>query len=541
MIDHFISSTLVSLVAVGAVLMLRHDRAAVRHAVLFAAIVRFAIPTSWLRIDFLPPIEPMLLHARPVTVAITRAATHPAPTRFDWRIVWAFGAAVCLSHWASRAFRHPKAVRPPTPEESQAFPGVPLRIVAPGHVPGACGVFRPVVVLPDGLADHLTPLEMNALVAHEMAHVRRHDNMTAAIAHSVVSIFWFHPLLWWLERRLLEERETACDESVLGQGIGAQEYCAGIAKVCRMSVATAGYAGANGSNLQKRMEHIMSGQLTLSSSRFLRAAAGVLIAAAAVVPIVRAQTAPRQAYVDAEKFMSAGQADEAIARLQKEVAANPGDRDLQIALGNLLVRAKRYDDAARVLEGVLDSIPSFSEQRADIYLRLGETYRRKGDDGSAIGALTKARQLAPEKIEVISTLALTLDHAGRNEEAEKAYREALALQPDNGVALNNLAYLRADSDEAMDLAGRAKKALPNSLEVTDTMGWIHLKAGRPGEAVKSFAEVVLQSPGTVPFREHLAVALEQVGGSPELVALLRTAPSAETEGKLKELVRNLPR
>src|ERR1035441_7690922 len=71
------------------------------------------------------------------------------------------------------------------------------------------------------------------------------------------------------------------------------------------------------------------------------------------------------------------------------------------------------------------------------YLQMGEVYRRKGDDVSAIAALQKAREILPEDGRVMTTLALTFDHAGRTPEAKQIYEAALKLEPGNGVALNN--------------------------------------------------------------------------------------------------------
>ena len=197
MIAHLISSSVVGVVALTAVAAMRRDGAAWRHAILLAAILRFAVPTEWLRVvpaERMQSIAPMLRHPGPVE-SVVRVMAAPAAARFDWKILWAIGTAASLGLWARRALRRIPAVRPPTWEESQMLPGVPLRIVAPEHVPGAYGLFRQQVVLPDGLAFHLSESEMRAVVEHEMAHVRRWDNLTAALARVVVSIFWFHPLL----------------------------------------------------------------------------------------------------------------------------------------------------------------------------------------------------------------------------------------------------------------------------------------------------------------------------------------------------------
>ncbi len=84
--------------------------------------------------------------------------------------------------------------------------------------PGVFGILRPVLLLPEGITDRLTPAQLEAVIAHELCHVRRRDNLTAAIHMVVETVFWFHPLVWWIRARLVEERERACDEEVLRAG-----------------------------------------------------------------------------------------------------------------------------------------------------------------------------------------------------------------------------------------------------------------------------------------------------------------------------------
>ena len=160
---------------------------------------------------------------------------------------------------------------------------VDLRIVAAGVTPGAWGWLRGCILLPDGLSMQLNAAELEAVLSHEIAHVRRRDNLIAAAAHAITSVFWFHPLVWWIERRMLVEREAACDEMVLARGASAQDYAAGILKVCQAGFAgAAGYAGVTGSNLGNRMEYIMS----LNPNRRPSAAARALLAACFTIAVM---------------------------------------------------------------------------------------------------------------------------------------------------------------------------------------------------------------------------------------------------------------
>src|ERR1019366_6980863 len=126
--------------------------------------------------------------------------------------------------------------------------------------PGVVGIFKPVLLLPEGIAEHLTPPQLEAILAHELRHVQRRDNLTAAIHMLVETLFWFHPAVWWIRARLIEEREQACDEGVLLLGSEPRVYAESILKVCEFYLSTplACVSGVTGADLKKRIEAIMS-------------------------------------------------------------------------------------------------------------------------------------------------------------------------------------------------------------------------------------------------------------------------------------------
>jgi bla regulator protein BlaR1 len=136
---------------------------------------------------------------------------------------------------------------------------VPI-LSAPGLVePGVFGVFRPVLLLPQGIAERLNQSQLEAILSHELCHVRRRDNLTAAIHMTVHAAFWFHPLVWWLGARLVDERERACDEEVLRLGNTPRVYAEGILKVCQLYAQSplVCASGVTGANLKVRIETIM--------------------------------------------------------------------------------------------------------------------------------------------------------------------------------------------------------------------------------------------------------------------------------------------
>ena len=82
-------------------------------------------------------------------------------------------------------------------------------------VPTALGLFKPAIVIPYWVMQELSPVELNQIVLHELAHLRRWDDWTNLAQQFVRALFFFHPAVWWIEKRVALEREMACDDAVL--------------------------------------------------------------------------------------------------------------------------------------------------------------------------------------------------------------------------------------------------------------------------------------------------------------------------------------
>ncbi|MBV9181427.1 MAG: hypothetical protein JO356_08940 [Acidobacteria bacterium] len=103
--------------------------------------------------------------------------------------------------------------------------------------PAIYGIRRPALLWPRAISNELEDRHLEAILVHEIWHVRRRDNLWAAVHMFVEALFWFHPLVWWLGARLVEERERACDEAVLNLGTQREIYAESILKTCQFSVA----------------------------------------------------------------------------------------------------------------------------------------------------------------------------------------------------------------------------------------------------------------------------------------------------------------
>ena len=309
-LNHLLQSTLFAATVAVANMMLRGNSPRLRYWLWLSASIKFLVPFSWLvsmgaRIQ-LPPDTPSF-HAvtvENISTAFAPLSELPSTSSPDavlrWPLalaaVWAAGGLLLLLRWFLRWRTVHQAARRATRlplELSVAAFSTPSILE-----PGVFGVFRPVLLLPEGIADHLTPHQFHAVVTHELRHVRLRDNLTAALHMCVETLFWFHPLVWWIGAQLTAERERDCDEAVLKQGSQPVDYARGIVQVCQAYVESplACASGISGSDLKNRIREIMtwrgSRSLTLRAKALLAAAAFAAISIPFAIGILRAQTLP---------------------------------------------------------------------------------------------------------------------------------------------------------------------------------------------------------------------------------------------------------
>jgi uncharacterized protein (TIGR03435 family) len=299
MANHLWQSTLFAAAAAVLTLALRKNPARVRYRLWLFASVKFLIPFSLLvslgnhlakphvpvvmQSEVYSAVEEVSLPftedtAAPVVSTALPLPTNPAELVPLWQevlaTVWICGFVATLTLWLWRWRQAAACLRRAVPmaqgREVDALHRLerargsykPLAIfLSPGPgEPGVFGIFRPVLLWPAGISKHLQDNHVEAILAHEAAHVRRRDNLTAAMHMLVQAIFWFHPLVWWLGARLAEERERACDEEVLQLGKSAQVYAESILKTCEFSVGSplACVSGVTGADLKKRIVRIMT-------------------------------------------------------------------------------------------------------------------------------------------------------------------------------------------------------------------------------------------------------------------------------------------
>ena len=284
--NHLWQSTLFAIVAAVFTLALRKNQARVRHYVWLTASLKFLVPFA-----LLMKVGSHLgrLHgsadAQPVFYFVLQTMSQPfhqdpdAQSLLRWlpamvSILWLAGFVTVTGLWWLRwrsvaaAIRgaahvsHGRVVEILRRVEKSAGIRLPISVRSSraSLEPGIFGIRRPLLLWPAGISQHLEDAHVEAILAHEVQHVRRRDNLAAAMHMVVEAIFWFHPLVWWLGTRLVEERERACDEAVLLLGNQPEIYAESILKTCEFCVASplACVSGVTGADLKQRIVRIMT-------------------------------------------------------------------------------------------------------------------------------------------------------------------------------------------------------------------------------------------------------------------------------------------
>ena len=780
--NHLLWSTVTAALALAAVWLLRKQSASLRCLILLLAVARFAVPTTWFvdageslgpefpsLVNIVAPVHsiaaeevaandvaPVMLEQTEVpaellspedpisekTAPVAGAATQPSPG-IPWTSIagalWAAGVVVlAFMAWRRSRTRWAEAREPNVTEREALWLAaekigtrtIPvLRIVDRSKVPSARGWWNATVLLPDGLSEELGAEELDAVLAHEAAHLKRLDNLWGAVVLAVTALFWFHPLVWLLRHRFYVERETACDEMVLAAGAEPGSYADAIAKVCQYAtgLGAPGYltASIGGANLKRRMKHILRATPVPLLSRSWAGAAMVVLAGTLIIPMTQGLAqAPRdvisssvtdsttaetqlrdhirqkvQALNDArqertdnmarqtinpdfvvdpdiearvrlleeqlgayeQQLAEAKRADdspkflELLARIQeardslyqlgaesarrtfapgtspstqrerlaakpqqsadgnsttsaaqdqasntdttlldfyrqeiervyqnqgsdisdvstwpdemvrgmyltevahdyaggieafeKLVEQDPQEPKYRSMLGNVYVRAERYEDALQAYDAELSLLDDPVEQ-AKVWFKKGETLRRADNYPEAIEAFQESSRLDPEDVAPVVQAALLYLVTGRYDEEIAQYKQVLKLDPDNVIALNNLAYGLVESggdlSQALDYAERAQQLQPDNAEIQDTAGLLQLENGKLDDAVRSFKAAMDGKFDSATFQGHLLAALDaKTNPTPEeaeLRQVLRQAPSRDRDSQIHSLLREI--
>jgi beta-lactamase regulating signal transducer with metallopeptidase domain len=344
--NHLWQATLFFVIAFAISLLLRRGSARGRYVLWLAVSLKFALPSAAIALAvsaaginvqslvsesqhstntlsyIQPVVSPIVIPTTYVAVDQLEYPTEPArnPSKpFDNRLiplavctVWLSGALTFLSIWLkrrrqiSRAIENGPVIR--AGREWEALQRVKewlkidrtieLIVTPEAKEPGVWRVFVPVVLLPTAIVSELSEEELEALMMHELGHVLRWDNLVSNLNMILCCIFWFTPIIWLIDRRLLKEREEACDEMVLCWSGTADIYARSLRKIYRLCLKShvSGLSAAGGSKLKHRLERIQNDDTQRRFSSVHKALVSTVIVGSVLLSVV-AGVRPAHAFV----------------------------------------------------------------------------------------------------------------------------------------------------------------------------------------------------------------------------------------------------
>ena len=285
---HFLwQGVLLGLLSVLALAVLRNARPQARYAVacaaLSASLLLPVLTMMWLLATPTGmPVEslPVVIGANAGTASandLQDVLAMQATTSLPWIVMlWASGVATLLLRMAGGLWWVRRLQQQAWPEDGahwQARADVLARKLGltrsvrvrlfDGDAPLAIGWWRPMVLLPAALLARMPASLLEALLAHELAHIRRHDYLINLLQAVVEALLFYHPVVWWLSRRIRHERELIADD-LAAEALGDRRSLAlALSELDRMLGATA--AGpiprfahaAHGGQLMSRIQHLL--------------------------------------------------------------------------------------------------------------------------------------------------------------------------------------------------------------------------------------------------------------------------------------------
>jgi beta-lactamase regulating signal transducer with metallopeptidase domain len=288
--------------------------AATRHAVwmLTLALV-IALPL----VESLSPVASLSDGESTASMAAGGGAAITLPAAAPW-LFWALAAWAVISlallvrvAWSYKLLQNLKRRAVPLPPEYQERFDV-LQNACPGRrraallasdeiaSPVAAGFLRPAVMVPSFLVDRLSVPELGDVLTHELAHLRRWDDLTNTVQHFVEALAFFHPAVLWIGRRLSLEREIACDDWVVARTGTPRPYAACLAKLAAL-IPAASPQLAPGLSARKpqvsiRVEALLAkrchGKARASKAALALASAALVLGGTAALPLAPVGIAP---------------------------------------------------------------------------------------------------------------------------------------------------------------------------------------------------------------------------------------------------------
>ncbi len=246
-------------------------------------------------------------------------------------------------------------------------------------IPQVSGILRPILLLPASALTQIAPDQLEAILAHELAHIRRHDYLMNLLQTAVECLLFYHPAVWWLSRRVREDRELCCDAA-------AVEYCgdrAAYAKALlaleesRPILAMAASGGSLRDRVASLLGHRRPASFVLPVTAILLVAAGLTWASQTEPP----EPPPPPPAPAAPSIIDGEPSPEIRDKIEREL--DRAHRDIEKARANMERKIKELEKAQAQMESEgQQSAEQMAKSQRDIQARDGEGSSRNGATGA---------------------------------------------------------------------------------------------------------------------------------------------------------------
>ncbi len=424
-----------------------------------------------------PTPAPVMAVPAPVPVPVTEPRLTPENALLLLVLLWAAGLCWNLARMALGAIGL-RRIRLQSQIFSVAGAPCEVRLSPQAGGPATLGVFRAMVLLPE-TARHWSAARLQAVLAHEGAHVRRHDIASQTLARLVCAVFWFNPLLWLAARALRREAEFAADDAVLAGGMTASSYAAELVALASEIVTPvrrlpAPSAGMADSALMTRVQSVLAANasrrgvtgMDVARTLSLGLAATLLLGTARVdlamaqdkpagpAPAVQAAPVDKPAPAAPPARSASPKVDiEAAPRVDVEVEALKARAEAAAA------EARQVDAMAIAATQALAAVEQ--ARKAAQALADMQVQRAMAQTGSSENAIAAARSLAAIEQAENAAKAVASDRVGEamRQRMAQAVQQAKEAQQSAREAEQRALEAKAQADEALRRLERQMQSL----------------------------------------------------------------------------------
>jgi len=251
------------------------------------------------------------------------------------------------------------------------------------QVPTVIGWLRPVVLLPVSCLTGLSPAQVEALLCHELAHVRRHDYLVSVIQSVVETLLFYHPAVWWVSKQVRRERECCCDELAVQNGGDVLAYARALSWLEEQRACTPQLVlGANGGVLAMRIRRLLGYPESSAASQFASIALLAAIALAGLAFLGRLAYAESAASQPAPAPATTAPGTPSPAApvgggARSGSNAAPQTQEEESGLRDSATRLRDAEDRLQKLQSLMDAL---ARQRSDLVRQYGSPTNLKDEE-----------------------------------------------------------------------------------------------------------------------------------------------------------------